>query len=377
MASNGEMEIRQTGRGFEAPLNLLSVKDGFNVRQDTSPEAELVRSVKAHGVLNPLHVRNNPERPGHYFLVDGERRLNAAKEAECDTVPIIPEGDLDDAEALVMSLATNDGQKPLTGAEIGAAFQRLKDAKLDEKEIARVMGFETRKVKETLQALADGTEELQKAVTASEKSERIPPRAAARAATLPKGDQKKIVAKMKGKNAKQGVAMVRQVEKKKNIRRRGRKASDFPFVSDARKQTELLEIVLKWILKNMQVTKAEEARITAHAEVIELLKGKRPLTRLYPEYVLEALKEAGKQLPGKGKKVTKKASAKKATKKKASKTKATKATKRKAVKRKATKKKVATKKKAVRKKASPRKKVTKRKKVVRRKKKAPSRGGRK
>jgi ParB/RepB/Spo0J family partition protein len=324
------METQQTGRGIVAPIGLLEVEDGFNVREDTSPEKEFLSSIKAHGVLRPLHVRNNPKKPGYFFIVDGERRFNAAVEAEIDEVPIIPEGDMKPVTALVMSLVANDGSKPLTSKEEATAFTRLKEAKISVKEIAQVMGRSKRKVEETLRALESGDEDLSNGVTTDNPKEKIPPRAAARAATLPAETRKGVVPALKGKNARDGVKLVRQVEKEAGITRRGRKAKDYPWARDAKGRAEILEKAAKQILKGGVNRRAE-----AHMEIIQCLKGKTEVGDLYLELQPEEKAEA---------KTTKRKATKKKTKKKA-------ATKKKATKRKATKKK-ASKKKATKKKAS-------------------------
>lgn len=306
-------ELQTTGRGVVAPMSLLQVQDGFNVRFDTTPEDEFLSSVKTHGVLRPLHVRNDPKKPGYYLIVDGERRYRAAKKAKLASVPVIPEGDMGDAEALVMSLVANEGAKHLSAKEEAAAFKRLQEDGVPVPEIARVMGRSERKVEETLRALDSGDDELIAGVTSEAPEDKIPARAAARAATLPPKKRKEVIPKLKGKNAKEGVAAVREAEKEEGISRRGRKARDYPWAKNAKGLAEMIEKAAKKLVK---AGGPGYRRSEHHLEVIEVLKGKKEIGDLYVS-VLEDNREEAPSAPkkrGRPKKVT--AEKKTATKKK-------------------------------------------------------------
>jgi ParB family chromosome partitioning protein len=63
---------------------------------DPEKLAQLVQSVKEHGILEPLLVR---PVDGGYELVAGERRLRAAREVGLTEVPIVAHS-LDDKQAL-------------------------------------------------------------------------------------------------------------------------------------------------------------------------------------------------------------------------------------------------------------------------------------
>ncbi|ABW31431.1 chromosome partitioning protein, ParB family, putative (plasmid) [Acaryochloris marina MBIC11017] len=76
--------------------------------------AQLVTSVKEHGVLEPLLVR--PLKNGEYELVAGERRLRAAKEAGLTEVPIIAK-QLNNREAVHVALIENLQREDLNPIE--------------------------------------------------------------------------------------------------------------------------------------------------------------------------------------------------------------------------------------------------------------------
>ena len=65
---------------------------------------KLLESIVKYGVLEPLIVKNDPEKKAKYFLIDGERRLRAAKIAaknkQLDVVPILKAKDDTDGRIL-------------------------------------------------------------------------------------------------------------------------------------------------------------------------------------------------------------------------------------------------------------------------------------
>ncbi len=101
--------------------------------QELEPLAE---SIAARGVLLPLLVRDDPERPGFYITVAGSRRLLAAGlvaasddlEARMRVAQLpclITESD--DRDAFADALLENMGRENLTRAEMMVALVRLRD----------------------------------------------------------------------------------------------------------------------------------------------------------------------------------------------------------------------------------------------------------
>jgi ParB family chromosome partitioning protein len=83
--------------------------------------AELSRSVKEQGIIQPLLVRRSGEG---YELVAGERRLRAAKMAGLTRVPVILK-DFSDSDMLSLSVVENVRRKNLSAVEISEACHRL------------------------------------------------------------------------------------------------------------------------------------------------------------------------------------------------------------------------------------------------------------
>lgn len=85
----------------------------------------LAQSIKEQGVLQPLLVRREGDA---FVLVDGERRLRAAKLAGLKTVPVIVETTpLKDSDVLQRQLVANIQRADLSPMEKARAIQRLLD----------------------------------------------------------------------------------------------------------------------------------------------------------------------------------------------------------------------------------------------------------
>jgi ParB family chromosome partitioning protein len=89
--------------------------------------AQLVLSVKEHGILEPLLVR--PLADEEYELVAGERRYRAAKEVELLEVPVIVR-ELTDEEALQIALVENLLREDLNPVEETEGILQLLALKL-------------------------------------------------------------------------------------------------------------------------------------------------------------------------------------------------------------------------------------------------------
>lgn len=85
---------------------------------------ELAKSILARGILQPLIVRPDPARPGHYQIVAGERRWRAAQRAQVHDVPVI-ERDLSDLEVLEVAIIENIQRSDLNPVEEAAGYRQL------------------------------------------------------------------------------------------------------------------------------------------------------------------------------------------------------------------------------------------------------------
>lgn len=117
----------QGARYAELDLEAISA----NPRQprsvfDPDTLAELVHSIRAVGLLQPIVVRPAPGDPGRYELVAGERRWRAAGQAGLTTIPAIVRDTGDDA-LLRDALLENLHRVQLNVLEEAAAYQQLLD----------------------------------------------------------------------------------------------------------------------------------------------------------------------------------------------------------------------------------------------------------
>jgi ParB family chromosome partitioning protein len=120
----GPAEEELTGARLEE-LPLDSIEP--NPRQprevfDADALAELVASIRAVGVLQPVVVRE--VEPGRYQLIMGERRWRACREADLSVIPAIVRETSDDA-LLRDALLENLHRQQLNPLEEAAAYQQL------------------------------------------------------------------------------------------------------------------------------------------------------------------------------------------------------------------------------------------------------------
>ncbi len=113
----------------------------FQPRVNFDEEAleDLANSIRVHGIIQPLTVR---ELTGtnKYQLISGERRWRASHLAGLTEVPVYIRT-ANDQEALEMALIENIQREELNAIEIGVNYQRLIDeCKLNHEELADRVG---------------------------------------------------------------------------------------------------------------------------------------------------------------------------------------------------------------------------------------------
>ncbi|MGE4063907.1 MAG: ParB/RepB/Spo0J family partition protein [Rhodospirillaceae bacterium] len=107
------------------PVDLLSPSPYQPRRHfDETALGELADSVREKGVLQPLLVRPDRAKPGHYEIIAGERRWRAAQRAQVHEVPVHV-SDLSDAETLEVALIENLQRQDLSPVEEARGYQRL------------------------------------------------------------------------------------------------------------------------------------------------------------------------------------------------------------------------------------------------------------
>jgi ParB family chromosome partitioning protein len=86
--------------------------------------ADLIDSIKASGILQPLLARPHPSLPGHYQIIAGERRWRAAQAAGLHDIPALVRP-LSDLEAMAAGLVENLQRQDLNPIEEAEGYRRL------------------------------------------------------------------------------------------------------------------------------------------------------------------------------------------------------------------------------------------------------------
>jgi ParB family chromosome partitioning protein len=155
------------GRGLDALLpvetssaDALLVEPGKirnNPRQprttvDPAELEELAASIREHGVIQPLIVSRGPD-DGEYTLIAGQRRLEAAKLAGLERVPVLVR-DASDQQRLELALIENLQREDLSPLETAEAYRHLhEDFGLSHEDVARRVGKSRVAVTNTLRLL--------------------------------------------------------------------------------------------------------------------------------------------------------------------------------------------------------------------------------
>lgn len=87
---------------------------------------ELMASIRAQGVLQPILVRPHPTVPGRFQIIAGERRWRASKIAGITTLPCLVRP-MSDADASAAALVENLQRQDLNPIEEAQGYRRLID----------------------------------------------------------------------------------------------------------------------------------------------------------------------------------------------------------------------------------------------------------
>jgi len=102
---------------------------------------ELARSVREHGIVQPLVVTRIGEHK--YRLVAGERRFRAAQKAGLSTVPVVIKERTTDSDVLQIALIENIQREDLNPIEEANAYHQLhEEFGLTQEEISKQVGKE-------------------------------------------------------------------------------------------------------------------------------------------------------------------------------------------------------------------------------------------
>jgi ParB family transcriptional regulator, chromosome partitioning protein len=152
LGANGIAQVQAKKDFFHCDIEKI-VPNTYQPRKIFEKEAleELVESIKVHGIIQPLVVR---QRDGRYELIAGERRWRAAQRAGMKQVPVRVMDVQGDQPSLEMAIIENVQREALNCIEEAIAYQQLMDEfNLSQEDIAQRVGKNRATVANTLRLL--------------------------------------------------------------------------------------------------------------------------------------------------------------------------------------------------------------------------------
>lgn len=127
------------GKPLDLPLEV--VHEDENQPRTEFDQAELKKladSIKAKKVHTPVSVRPHPDKPGHYILNFGARRLRASKMAGKATIPAF----IDEQHGTFEQVIENTHRDPLKPLELALFFKAQNEAGVPDTEISKRLGID-------------------------------------------------------------------------------------------------------------------------------------------------------------------------------------------------------------------------------------------
>ena len=161
------MTKKGLGKGLESIIPISNIRDRtyvlevdidqlnpnlYQPRQDFDQGKmdELKESIKAHGIIQPIIVRESTQG---YEVVAGERRLKAAKELGMKKIPVIIR-QFNNLKTFEVALVENIQREDLNPIEQAFAFKRLvEEFQLTHQELAAITGKSRAFISNTLRLL--------------------------------------------------------------------------------------------------------------------------------------------------------------------------------------------------------------------------------
>jgi len=267
--------------------SLIRIAEGFNHRVDFNEEkmAQLVESIRQHGVRVPISVRQNKgDKDQPFILIDGERRLRAVKrlyDEGMENPPAIPcvVEHIDEEQAFIHSAISNLERADINAAEEASIVQRLEAMGRTPKEIAALCSRTTQWVSQRL-TVAGGSKAVK---TALEEGDLPVDVALQVVRNVPEEKQAEVVEEALEKSKGSKSELRKEVAKKTNAKVRP-KTKDLEYVQ--KRLTNFNSTVkaherpaLKAILLALKYCSGEIEQEALMDEVIDLLKIKAALKK--------------------------------------------------------------------------------------------------
>jgi ParB family chromosome partitioning protein len=144
-------------RQVDIPLNKLIVstlnaRKDLSAGQEDSGVEELASSINQQGLLSPPIVR--PTADGRFEVLVGQRRLLACRKIGLDPVPCLVRGDLDDTDAVALSLVENVHRADMHPLDKARALKALYDRCQSYERVAEISAWSVLTVRKYIKLLA-------------------------------------------------------------------------------------------------------------------------------------------------------------------------------------------------------------------------------
>ena len=143
-------------------INNLVVGKNSRWRVETGDLAELMESIKQHGILQPIVARVEDK-----VIICGNRRFMACKKLGLEIIPVRYLKDIDEKKLMLLNLTENMQRKDVSSIEIGREVYNMihnKDWKISLSEIAVSLGVSQNRIRTCLAAFTSLPEEFRKDV---------------------------------------------------------------------------------------------------------------------------------------------------------------------------------------------------------------------
>jgi ParB family chromosome partitioning protein len=186
---------------------------------------ELAESIRQHGVLQPLLVREHKDGSGRYEIIAGERRWRAAQKAQLHEVPVVVLS-ITDSEAFEIALIENLQREDLDPMDEAMGYQKLVDLHdYTQEKLAESLGKSRSHIANMMRLLqlpfmvqnhlSDGKISIghARALITAENSEELVKEVIAKSLSV--RDTEALVAESQGRPAKKGKTSAKSAEKPK------------------------------------------------------------------------------------------------------------------------------------------------------------------
>jgi len=154
----------------DIPLELLFVsvlnpRQDLGAGQEDSSIYELGASIQEQGLLQPITVR--PSTQGRYEVIIGQRRLLACKHIGHDPVPCLVREEIDDADAVTLSLIEDVHRADMNPLDKARALKQLYDLYGSYEQVAKETSLSAQTVSKSV-SLLDLPEAIQRGINTFE-----------------------------------------------------------------------------------------------------------------------------------------------------------------------------------------------------------------